>query len=222
LSEFFKIKSNLVLTIITIFFSIFNLWLIIEKSPMVVDQEWAQKIFYYHVPLAWNFFIAYLIAMIYSVKYLINRDDYSDIVAMVWAEIGTIFCLLVLITGPIWATPIWGKPWTWEPRLTTTLLIFLTYLVYFMVREFSGTTEQGARLGAIISILAFVDVPIIYFAVDMWSPEAQAHPGRDTISDSEQLIKYLFLFSLVNFSLILINIVSFRIFIEKKLRNINV
>jgi len=222
LNDFIKVKSNLVLTIITILFTIVNLWLIIAKSPLVPDQEWAQKIFYYHVPLAWNFFIAYLIAMIYSVKYLINRDDYSDVVAMVWAEIGTIFCLLVLITGPIWATPIWGKPWTWEPRLTTTLLIFLTYIIYFMVREFSGTTEQGARLGAIISILAFVDVPIIYFAVDMWSPEAQAHPGRDTVSESSQLIQNLFLFSLVNFSLILINLAKYRIFIEKKLRNTNV
>ena len=91
-----------------------------------------------------------------------------------------------------------------------------------MVREFSGTTEQGARLGAIISILAFVDVPIIYFAVDMWSPEAQAHPGRDTVSESSQLIQNLFLFSLVNFSLILINLAKYRIFIEKKLRNTNV
>ena len=110
---------------------------------------------------------------------------------MAWAEVGTIFCALVLITGPIWATPIWGKPWTWEPRLTTTLLIFLTYLIYFMVREFSGTIEKGARLSAIISILAFLDVPIIYFAVDMWAPEAQAHPGRNTIAESSKLIQIL-------------------------------
>jgi len=222
LNEFFKVKSNFILTAITVLFSIINLWLIFNKSPMVAEQEWAQKIFYYHVPLAWNFFIAYLIAMIYSVRYLIKRDEKSDVFAMVWAEIGTIFCMLVLITGPIWATPIWGKPWTWEPRLTTTLLIFLTYIIYFMVREFSGTTEKGARLCAIISILAFVDVPIIYFAVDMWSPEAQAHPGRNTISESSNLIQNLFLISLVNFSLILFNIAKIRIYIENKFRRIDV
>ena len=219
---FFNVKSNLILTGITILFSIVNLWLIINKSPLVAEQEWAQKIFYYHVPLAWNFFIAYLIAMIYSIRYLIKRDENSDVFAVVWAEIGTLFCMLVLITGPIWATPIWGKPWTWEPRLTTTLLIFLTYIIYFMVREFSGTTEKGARLGAIISILAFVDVPIIYFAVDMWSPEAQAHPGRNTISKSSNLIQNLFSFSLVNFSLILFNIAKIRIYIENKFRRIDV
>ncbi len=219
---FFKNKFNLVLTLLTVVISVINLWLIFNKSPMVADQEWAQKIFYYHVPLAWNFFIAYFIAMIYSVRYLIKRDELSDIYALAWAEVGTVFCALVLITGPIWATPIWGKPWTWEPRLTTTLLIFLTYLIYFMVREFSGTIEKGARLSAIISILAFLDVPIIYFAVDMWAPEAQAHPGRNTISESSKLIQNLFLFSLVNFSLILFNMTKIRIYIEKKVRNFNV
>ena len=219
---FFKNKFNLSLTILTIVTSIINLWLIFTKSPMVADQEWAQKIFYYHVPLAWNFFIAYFIAMIYSIRFLIKRDERSDIYALAWAEVGTIFCLLVLITGPIWAIPIWGKPWTWEPRLTTTLLIFLIYLIYFMVREFSGTIEKGARLAAIISILAFLDVPLIYFAVDMWTPEAQAHPGRDTISKSSELIQNLFLISLINFSLILFNMTKIRIHIEKQVRNIDV
>ena len=222
MNDFFKNKFNIWLTILTVIISILNLWLIFTKSPMVADQEWAQKIFYYHVPLAWNFFIAYLIAMIYSIRYLIKRDEASDIYALAWAEIGTIFCALVLITGPIWATPIWGKPWTWEPRLTTTLLIFLTYLIYFMVREFSGTIEKGARLSAIICILAFLDVPLIYFAVDMWTPEAQAHPGRNTISESSELIQNLFLFSLISFSLILFNIAKIRIHIERKVRNINV
>tara|TARA_S200000501_G_scaffold378922_1_gene445023 strand:+ start:1864 stop:2433 length:570 start_codon:yes stop_codon:yes gene_type:complete len=189
---------------------------------MIVDQEWAQKIFYYHVPLAWNFFIAYFIAMIFSLKFLFKRDIFSDIYALVFAEVGTLFCVLVLITGPIWATPIWGKPWTWEPRLTTTLLIFITYIVYFMVREFSGTLEKGARLAAIICIIAFFEVPLIYFAVDMWAPEAQAHPGRNAIAESSDLIQKLFKFSLINFSLILFSMVKFRIFVEKKLRGLNV
>ena len=222
MKTFFKNKFNLGLTGLTIVFSIINLWLIFNKSPMVVDQEWAQKIFYYHVPLAWNFFIAYLIAMIYSARFLIKRDEISDIYALAWSEIGTVFCALVLITGPIWATPIWGKPWTWEPRLTTTLLIFLTYLIYFMVRDYSGTIEKGARLAAIISILAFLDVPIIYFAVDMWAPEAQAHPGRNAIAESSDLIQKLFIFSLINFSFILFNIVKIRIHIEKQVRKIYV
>lgn len=222
MKSFLSNKFNLILTITTLLISIINLVLIFTKSPMVADQEWAQKIFYYHVPLAWNFFIAYLIAMIYSIRYLIKRDDISDIFAVAWAEVGTIFCALVLITGPIWATPIWGKPWTWEPRLTTTLLIFISYLIYFMVREFSGTIQKGARLGAIICIIAFFEVPLIYFAVDMWSPEAQAHPGRNTVAESSELIQYLFMFSLINFSFILFLMAKFRIFVDKKLRGINV
>ncbi len=222
MKRFLNNKFNLILTIVTLLISIINLILIFKKSPMVADQEWAQKIFYYHVPLAWNFFIAYLIAMIYSIRFLLKRDDISDIYALAWAEIGTIFCALVLITGPIWATPIWGKPWTWEPRLTTTLLIFLTYLIYFMVREFSGTIEKGSRLGAIICIIAFFEVPLVYYAVDMWSPEAQAHPGRNTISESSKLIQNLFMFSLINFGFILFFMAKFRIFVEKNLRGKNV
>ena len=199
--------------------SAFNLLIIIFYSPLIPEQEWAQKIFYYHVPLAWNFFFAYLMAMVYSGLYLKTRKVNYDIVALAWAETGTLFCLLVLITGPIWATPIWGKPWTWEPRLTSTLIIFIIYLIYFMVREFSETFEKSMRFSAIISILAFIDVPIIYFAVDMWAPELQAHPSRNTISESSEIIQYLFLFSLICFTILLFAIVNFRINIEKKLRS---
>ena len=187
-----------------------NLLLIIFYSPLVPEQEWAQKIFYYHVPLAWNFFLAYLITMIYSGFYLKTRDEKYDVSALAWAETGTLFCLLVLITGPIWATPIWGKPWTWEPRLTSTLVIFLIYLVYFMVREFSDTREKAIRFSAIISILAFIDVPIIYFAVDMWAPELQAHPARTTILESSEIIQRLFIFSLFSFTLLLLALAQYR------------
>ena len=219
---FFKQKINIISLLTVTVFMLFNIWNIIYNTPMVPEQHWAQKIFYVHVPSAWVGFLSYFVVMISGLMFFVKGNDYWDRVGLAAAEIGTIFISLVLITGPIWATPIWGKPWTWEPRLTTTLLIFLTYIIYFMVREFSGTKEEGARLGSIISILAFLDVPLIYFAVDMWTPEAQAHPGRNTIAESSDLIQNLFLFSLVNFSFILFNIVKIRIHIEKIVRNINV
>lgn len=209
---------NKILVPFSLILAIVNLILIIFYSPLVPEQEWAQKIFYYHVPLAWNFFFAYLMAMIYSGLFLKTRNEKYDIAALAWAETGTLFCLLVLITGPIWATPIWGKPWTWEPRLTSTLIIFLIYMIYFMVREFSDSHEKGMRFAAIISILAFMDVPIIYYAVDMWAPELQAHPSRTTISESSEIIQKLFYFSLVSFTLLLAALVQFRIKVEKNQR----
>lgn len=213
--------KKLIIAIAGIFAGL-NLALIIFYSPLVPEQEWAQKIFYYHVPLAWNFFLAYFITMIYSLLYLKTRNEKYDISALAWAETGTLFCLLVLITGPIWATPIWGKPWTWEPRLTSTLVIFLIYLIYFMVREFSDTREKAMRFAAVISILAFVDVPIIYFAVDMWAPELQAHPARTTISESSEIIQRLFLFSLFSFTFLMLALAQFRENIENKIRMKNV
>jgi len=118
---------NLTFFIITIFLMISNLVWIIFFTPMVPDQEWAQKIFYLHVPIAWSGFLAYFIVMVSGICYLYTKNLKYDRIGLASAEIGTIFTALVLITGPIWATPIWGQPWVWEPRLITTLVLFLIY-----------------------------------------------------------------------------------------------
>ena len=177
---------------------------------MVADQEWAQRIFYYHVPLAWNAFLAYFTVMVCSILYLIGRNQDWDFRARAAAEVGTLFTLLILLTGPIWARPIWGKVWTWEPRLTTTLVLLLIYIGYFMIREFGGAYERSSRYAAIIGILAFIDVPIVYYAVDFWSPEAQSHPQRDMGGHSDAIFR-IFMFSLFSFTLLLINLFKYRL-----------
>ena len=108
---------------------------------------------------------------------------------------------LVLITGPIWATPIWGKPWIWEPRLTTTLILFLTYVGYFMMRSFGGNIERIKKTSAIIAIIAFLNVPIIFFSVQFWSPELQSHPQVE-MNQQPTGILIPFLISLFVFSFI--------------------
>ena len=92
------------------------------------------------------------------------------------AEIGTIFTALVLITGPIWATPIWGTPWVWEPRLITTLVLFLIYIGYFIMRNIGLYRQRAALVCAIIGIIAFLDIPIIFASVNFWAAEIQSHP----------------------------------------------
>ena len=160
---FYENKKNLYLLIVAIFLFALNSLNIFYGTPMVPDQHWAQKIFYLHVPSAWVGFLSYFIAMISGFLFLSTKKDKWDITGTACAEIGTLFMSLVLITGPIWATPIWGKPWIWEPRLTTTLILFLTYVGYFMMRSFGGNIERVKKTSAVIAIIAFLNVPIIFF-----------------------------------------------------------
>ena len=145
--------------------------------------------------------------------FLKNKNKIWDLRAMSWAESGTLYALLVVITGPIWAKLAWGVSWRWEPRLTTTSVIILIYIAYFMVREFSLNKEKGARFSSIISILAFVNLPIIYYSVDFWSPEMQLHPQRNNLDYGTRSIFY---FSLFSFTMLLFNAVKYRIFLDNK------
>ncbi len=208
--DYFNHKGNVALALVTLAMVLTGLWLIIFVAPLIPEQEWAQRIFYYHVPLAWNAFLGYMGVLAFSIAYLVTRKPKWDIYALSAAETGTVFCLLILITGPIWAKPIWGEAWTWEPRLTTTLILFLVYVGYFMIREFGGPYERSSRYAAVLGILAAVDIPLIYFAVDFWAPQVQSHPQRDMSAHSSTVLK-IFLFSLFTFTLILINMYKYRV-----------
>ena len=210
---FLNNKKNLVLTISTILIAITNLLLIIYVAPLDEVEGWGRKIFYYHVPLAWNASLAFIACTFCSIMYLKNKKQSWDIKAVSWAESGTLYALLVVVTGPIWAKLAWGVSWRWEPRLTTTTIIILIYISYFMIREFSINSEKGSRLSAIISILAFINLPIIYYSVDFWSPEMQLHPQRNNLDYGTQKNFY---FSLFSFTLILFNTVLYRIFLDKR------
>ncbi len=133
-----------------------------------------QRIFYFHVPIAWIAFLAFFIVFIGSILYLWKREAKWDILSHSSAEIGLVFTTLVLITGPIWAKPAWGAWWTWDSRLTTTLILWLIYLAYLMVRAFATEESQGARFAAVVGIVGFIDVPIVALAITLWRTQ---HPG---------------------------------------------
>jgi len=200
---------NLTLFILSIILMSCNLVWIIFFTPMVPDQEWAQKIFYFHVPLAWVGFLSYFFVMVSGVSYLFSKDLKYDRMGHASAEIGTLFTGLVLITGPIWATPIWGQPWVWEPRLITTLVLFLIYVGYFVLRNIGIYRQRLALICAIIGIIAFIDIPIIFASVNFWAAEIQSHPQMG-MSKQPSGILTPFLFSLFSFTMLFFTMLLFK------------
>ena len=166
--------SSLVLTTMLIALGAIFLWVPTEQEMGIV-----QRIFYFHVPAAISSFIAFFLVFVGSVQYLRTRIDKWDHLAQGAAEMGVILALFVLITGPLWAKPIWGVYWRWEPRLTSMLITFTIYAAYLMVRDYEAHSSRGPRLGAILGILAFANVPLVYYAVDLWAADQQLHPPRN-------------------------------------------
>ncbi|MFC2070087.1 cytochrome c biogenesis protein [Chloroflexota bacterium] len=150
------------------------LYMVFVYVPTEKNTGVVQRIFYFHVPLAWISCLAFFVTFIYSILYLWKRKMKSDEIASASAEVGIIFTTLVLITGPIWAKPAWGIWWTWDARLTTSLVLWLIYIAYFLVRSYATEPDRAARFGAIIGIIGFIDVPIVFLTVNLWRTQ---HPA---------------------------------------------
>ena len=131
-----------------------------------------QRIFYYHVPSAWTAGVLFFANFLASIVYLINRRPKLDSFALASAEVGVVFCTVVLLTGPLWAKPVWGIWWTWDARLTTTLVLWLIYVSYLILRRFSEG-PSGPVIAAALAIFGFLDVPIVYMSIRWWRTQ---HP----------------------------------------------
>ncbi len=151
-----------------------SLYLVFLYVPTEREMGIVQRIFYLMVPMGWLAILSFFTVFIGSILYLVKRGSKWDIIAYSSAEIGIVFTTLALITGAIWAKPIWGVWWSWEPRLTATLVLWLIYLAYLMVRSFATEESKGARFAAVVGIIGFVDIPIIALATTLWRG---MHPG---------------------------------------------
>ena len=136
--------------------------------PTEADQGIVQRIFYFHVACAWVAFAAFGLVAICGILFLWLGQQIFDHLGYASAEIGMVFCTLVLVTGSLWAKPIWGTWWTWDSRLTTTLILWLLYGGYLMLRAMGDDTPQVARFGAVVGIVAAADVPVIIVSVRLW------------------------------------------------------
>jgi len=145
-----------------------GLYLGLVVVPPDAVQGDVQRIMYLHVPSIVTAYLAFSVVFCSSILYLWKRDLRFDAVAVSSAEIGVIFTGITLATGTIWGKPTWGVWWTWDARLTLTAILFTIYMGYLMLRSFAEDPQAGARYGAVLAIIGFLDIPLNHFAVYWW------------------------------------------------------
>ena len=148
--------------------SLSALGLIFFQAPVEQTMGIVQKIFYVHVPSAMAAYAGFLVCGVASLVYLLRPDERWDALARSSAEIGMVFCLFVIISGPLWAYKAWGKPWVMDPQLTATLVLFLLFGAYVILRALSSPTHTTRVTSAVLAIIACVDIPFIHYAVKYW------------------------------------------------------
>src|SRR5579862_8438561 len=162
-----------ILAILTAILLAYGLYQALWVAPTEKTMGDVQRIFYYHVPSAWTAGVLFFANFLASIAYLVWRNTKADALAVASAEVGVVFCTVVLVTGPIWARPVWGIWWTWDLRLTLTLVLWLIYVSYLLLRKLS-TGGKTPVIAAVVAIFGALDVPLVYFSI--WFFRTQ-HPS---------------------------------------------
>jgi heme exporter protein C len=152
-------------------------------SPAEAGMGHLQKIMYVHVPVAWSAFLAFGLVFVVSIAYLIQRRESQDLLAASAAEVGVVLTGLTLALGSIWGRPTWGVWWTWDPRLTSTAVLFVIFVGYLALRSFVDEPGQRARWAAAVGILGFLNVPVVYMSVRWWRTLHQPSSSPATVDD---------------------------------------
>jgi heme exporter protein C len=192
---------------------IVSLYMVFIFAPTERTMGNVQRIFYFHVASAWVGMAAFFIVFVASIAYLRSQKGAWDRLALSSAEIGVVFLTMALITGSLWAKPIWNTWWTWDPRLTTAAILWTIYVVYLILRGAIDEPIQRGRLAAIFGIIGFIDVPIVFMAVRWWRT---IHP---VIFDSEGFdlsgrMLTTFLVCLISFTLLYATLLLQRYWLE--------
>ena len=196
-----------ILTVSTAALLFVSLYLVFGYAPIESTMLEVQKIFYFHVSAALTVFVAFGVNFVLSIKYLIKRKPTDDLLAVAAAELGLVFCTIALLSGPIWARYAWNTWWNWEPRLTSTLILWLMYVGYFILR--SALEEDKRRIySAVLGIIAYLDVPIVYYAVDIW--QGGLHPDRGTKWNLATPMQWTWMVSLAAFLLLFVLLMVLR------------
>ncbi|PYZ93395.1 cytochrome C assembly protein [Salipaludibacillus keqinensis] len=211
-------KLHKVLLAIAVPMTLVAMYLVFIWTPIERMMGPVQKIFYFHVASAWNAFFAFFIVFVFSLLYLFTKKRSYDLIAGVSGEIGVIFTAIVLTTGPIWARSAWNTWWTWEPRLTTTLILLFMYIAYIMIRNLDMEWQKRARLAAVFGIIGFANVPIVYMSIRWW--ESNLHPvvmseGESAGGGLEPSMLFTLIFSVFTLMLIYFILLQKGLYVEK-------
>ena len=160
------------------------LTLILTWTPEEKTMGLVQKIFYFHLPLAINTFLAAFVVFIAGIGYLVQRRPFWDDLAAASAKLAVILCSGVLLTGMIWGKGAWGVWWTWSPRLTFSFMLWLLYVVYLIVRASTESAQRRAVVSAVYGLVAFLDVPLVYLSARLLP---DIHPGNIELAAAMKL-----------------------------------
>jgi heme exporter protein C len=185
-------------------------------APVERTMGLIQRIFYFHAASAWAGMTAFLVCFVANLQYVWRRQQKWDSLAVSAAEVGVAFITVVLITGPIWAHPVWGIWWTWDARLTSTFVLWLLYVSYLLLRTLIEEPDRRALLSAIFGIFAFVDVPLVYGSIRWWrtqhpQPVIMGGPG----SGLEPTMRKVFFFSVLALHALMVFLIAERDRLEK-------
>jgi len=184
-------------------------------APREATMGDVQRIFYFHVASAWIGFFAFFVTCLAGICYLVQGDRRWDVLALSSVEIGLTFITMTLLTGALWARPVWGTYWTWEPRLTISAVQWLIYVAYRMLRAAIEVPDRRARFAAVYGIVAFVTVPLSWFAIRWWRT---IHPdilmGGEGMAIAPRMIHALAV-SVAAFTLLYVTLLRLRIRLER-------
>ncbi len=191
-------------------------YLSISWAPTEAVMGNVQRVFYFHVAAGWVGMMGFLLAVFSGIMYLTKRDPKWDIVGLAGVEIGLVFSMLNIVTGSIWARPIWNTWWTWDPRLVTATIMELVYVAYLMLRQGIEEPERRARFSAVYAIIGFVSVPFSFLSIRIWrtihpvvvgSSDAGAQGSFDMTSN----MQVAFFFALFTFTVFGVSLLWHRI-----------
>ena len=218
-------KALIVLTWVTSAVFVVALYLVFFWAPQEAIMGDVQRVFYFHVAAGWVGALAFLVTAIVGGIYLARGEQRWDRVAMASVEIGVVFTFINIVTGSIWARPIWNTWWTWDPRLITATIMELIYIAYMMLRQGIEDRDRRARFGAVYSIVGFISVPLTFLSIRIFrtihpvvvgSNDPTAAGAFDMTVD----MRAAFFFSLFTFTLIYITLLWNRLRLQQKMEEI--
>lgn len=215
--KYFSKKISPVLIYIVFAAVLINLSLIFFYAPEENVQGLVQKIFYFHVSSAFAMYIGFVSSGLAAIMYLFKKTPVWNALSHAAASVGLLFCTMVLVSGPIWAKPIWGAWWTWDPRLTTTMILWLIFFATLLLRNFYGTDHRGRIYAAVLTLFGVLDIPLIIFAVKLWRG---IHPSvlgnKDSMPGEMRITLIVSMLTIFFFLFVLIRVLTRQKLLEDK------